>query len=139
MAHDVRSPHIFQDGPGNTASGEAVMDNFDALWTAYDVQVPLSKLVPRILYGAVNGSTGAALQAGSAGWTSTKDASGVYTVTFSPVFSVVPVVTLGLMSTIAAAIQINTISASAVNIFTKDAPVGNVLDCSFQFMAIGAR
>lgn len=34
MAHDVRSPHIFVDGPGNTASGDQVMDNFDALWVS---------------------------------------------------------------------------------------------------------
>jgi hypothetical protein len=37
MPHDGRSPHIFQDGPGNTASGEEVMDNFDAVWTSVDV------------------------------------------------------------------------------------------------------
>lgn len=36
MPHDVRSPHIFVDGPGNTASGDQVMDNFDAVWAAVD-------------------------------------------------------------------------------------------------------
>jgi hypothetical protein len=40
MAHDVRSPHIFQDGPGNNASGEQVMDNYDALWTKIDTYEP---------------------------------------------------------------------------------------------------
>lgn len=36
MAHDVRNPHIFVDGPGNTASGDQVMDNFDAAWLGID-------------------------------------------------------------------------------------------------------
>lgn len=36
MAHDVRNPHIFVDGPGNTASGDQVMDNFDANWAESD-------------------------------------------------------------------------------------------------------
>jgi microcystin-dependent protein len=39
MAHDVRSPHIFVDGPGHTASGDEVMDNFDAIWAAIDTLV----------------------------------------------------------------------------------------------------
>lgn len=39
MAHDVRSPHIFVDGPGHTASGDQVMDNFDALWAVIDTLV----------------------------------------------------------------------------------------------------
>jgi hypothetical protein len=36
MAHDVRNPHIFQNGPGNIADGEATMDNFDVLWVEVD-------------------------------------------------------------------------------------------------------
>jgi hypothetical protein len=44
MAHDVRNPHIFVDGPGNTASGDQVMDNFDALWTARDLLAPPGRI-----------------------------------------------------------------------------------------------
>jgi hypothetical protein len=45
MAHDVRNPHIFVDGPGNTASGDQVMDNFDALWVARDVLAAPGRIV----------------------------------------------------------------------------------------------
>lgn len=45
MAHDVRSPHIFVDGPGNTASGDQVMDNFDSLWVARDALAQPGRIV----------------------------------------------------------------------------------------------
>jgi hypothetical protein len=67
MPHDVRSPHIFQDGPGNTASGEEVMDNFDAVWTGVDGLTVLGRIVDggvsfisadgtrtNVAYGALN-------------------------------------------------------------------------------------
>jgi hypothetical protein len=36
MAHDSRNPHTFVDGAGNVASGDQVMDNFDAVWGGLD-------------------------------------------------------------------------------------------------------
>jgi len=39
MAHDSRNPHTFVDGPGNVASGDQVMDNFDAVWGGLDTAI----------------------------------------------------------------------------------------------------
>ena len=36
MPHDPRSPFIFVDGVGHTASGDQVMSNFDAVWGGLD-------------------------------------------------------------------------------------------------------
>jgi hypothetical protein len=39
MAHDSRNPHTFVDGAGNVASGDQVMDNFDAVWGGLDTAI----------------------------------------------------------------------------------------------------
>jgi hypothetical protein len=36
MPHDPRSPFIFVDGVGHTASGDQVMSNFDSVWAGLD-------------------------------------------------------------------------------------------------------
>src|SRR5687768_5631815 len=54
--------------------------------------IPFSKFTPRITWGAVNGTTGAVLVAGSGDWSAVRGSAGTYTVTFSPGYPSIPVI-----------------------------------------------
>lgn len=99
----------------------------------------LSRLVPLVLYGIVDGALGTAVFTGSGGWSSARTGAGLYTITFSPAFSVAPVL---LLTPIAAAAR----AAVAANILTGSAPVSTFTtntaanaDTTFCFFAIGPR
>lgn len=101
----------------------------------------LAKLVPLILYGAVNGSTGAILSAGSSGWSSSHSGTGQYTLSFSPVFSSAPIVVAlasfggGALTTLT-----TSVSGSSAVINTNLITAGNPgQDANFHFIAVGAR
>jgi hypothetical protein len=135
MAHDVRSPHIFIDGPGHTASGDQVMDNIDALWVEIDTKLKSSK----VLYGLVT-SLGAVSVAGSGGWTPARTATGVYTLTPSPVFTAVPAVVAIAGPTGGATVcSVSAVTASLITLNTFTANTGAAVDSGFLFIAIGAR
>lgn len=101
----------------------------------------LSRLVPLILYGSVDGNTGAIVNAGSGGWSSSRSAAGQYTLTFSPAFSSAPIVVAlanfggGAMTTLAPTIAaVNCVINT--NLITGGNPGQNA---NFSFIAIGAR
>jgi hypothetical protein len=105
-----------------------------------DGSIQIGDLLPKIVYGVVNGSTGAILIAGSGGWSSSRAAAGQYTVTFSPVFSALPIIipaaqiasTATFIMTAAAANQFTTSSFTV-----SGSPAA--IDANMHFIAIGAR
>lgn len=99
----------------------------------------LAKLTPLILYGTVNGGTGAISQAGSGGWTSARTSAGNYTLTFSPAFSAVPAL-------VVSPVGVGTFSSTVGSLSTSSAAVatfslaGAGTDMNLvAFIAIGVR
>lgn len=102
--------------------------------------ISLAKLVPLILYGMINGSTGAISNAGSGGWTSVKSGTGFYTVTFSPAFSAAPVVVASVNTAGAAQVAtVNSVAAGSTALTAVVSTTGAGADANVMFLAIGAR
>jgi len=118
----------------------AINGNLDAN-NLTNASVTLAKLAPLVLYGAINGTNGAILIAGSGGWTSSRSGAGTYGVTFSPVFSSIPVVTFTqLVGGAGTACMLTTVTASNFGCTSYTVAASPVLqDTNIFFIAIGAR
>lgn len=99
----------------------------------------IAKLTPLWLYGTVNGSTGAILVAGSAGWTSSRTSAGIYVLTFSPAFSATPNLVVTPNSASAVAHTVTAISSSSATINTYLSTNGSASDSNVMFQVIGVR
>lgn len=92
----------------------------------------------RIVYGSVT-TAGAINNAGSGNWTSTRTAAGRYTITFSPVFTTVPAVTIQISDgndwSVAMLLGNATISTFSIETGTPN-PSADV-DNPFNFIAVG--
>lgn len=101
----------------------------------------LDKLTPLVLYGTVNGATGAVLSAGSGGWSSVRNAPGSYTITFSPAFSATPSISglAALNSGLPILPWSSSHGASSLVVLTNRTSTDAAADCSFGFIAIGPR
>lgn len=98
----------------------------------------LAKLTPLILYGMLT-NVGGVFFAGSGGWTPSTTGTGLYTITFSPAFSVNPVVlvTPSLSGAVVANVPTITASAATVSVFNSTTGVG--VNAIVGFVAIGPR
>lgn len=105
-----------------------------------DATLGLAKLTPMLLYGTVNGTTGAIFNAGSGGWTSSRGGVGSYGLTFTVPFSAPPVLLASANTAGSAEVAVVTaLAVSTAGITTNITTSGAGADANFTFVAIGAR
>lgn len=74
--------------------------------------------------------------AGTDGWSVSKTATGVYSVTFDPVFAGAPAMVVSAVATVARVARTGTPTTSAVTVVTMDL-AGTPADSAFAFVAVG--
>lgn len=121
-----------------TVSDPEVQRALDVIAMAFPVG--WANLPVRLSFGAV-GATGGVLSGGSGDWSVAHTGTGSYTVTFAPVFSVVPVVVASSSQSPAGGaydVETSVSSGSSFGVLVRQPGVA-FIDCAFSFVAIGAR
>ena len=124
-------------------SGQLVSKNYVDNATTY-ARCTKGDLGLRIVRGYVN-RAGTTWSPTSAGFTvsRTGGAGSLYTITFSPAFSTIPVVTItpinNAIDNVWVFPQIRTYTASSVSVTFANQSVGATVDMEFNFMAIGTN